>query len=273
MRDRQQRALLHRAEDDGRARRAHCGDGAEAVAEQTAEVFGIAATHFHQVAVLAGDVVDLQDLGDLGQKLAGVGRADALVDPNEDEGEQTQPEGVRIETGLVAAQDPAGLELAQALEHRRGRHVDLAGDLGVGHASVFLNDLQYLCVYVIDCSAKHDFWRIMPRRRCVKRGLTAHRAGLRGVSVGTPAEVRCGPTIPTMPSIPAVPASAALDGLPLLHPTAPSWAALAAGDLRTFLSDHAVCEQQAALSAMALIGQYPDDPELVDRMSALAAEE
>src|SRR4029079_19494127 len=101
---------------------------------------------------------------------------------DEDEGEQTQPEGVRIETGLVAAQDAAGLELAQALEHRRGRHVDLAGDLSVGHTSILLNDLQYLCICVIDCSAKHDFHRIMPHCRCVKRGVTTHRAGLRGVS-------------------------------------------------------------------------------------------
>lgn len=68
-------------------------------------------------------------------------------------------------------------------------------------------------------------------------------------------------------------ATPALDGLPLLGPTPAAWASLAAGDLRAFLSDHAVCEQQAALSAMALMGQYPNDPELVDRMSALAAEE
>jgi tRNA-(ms[2]io[6]A)-hydroxylase len=61
--------------------------------------------------------------------------------------------------------------------------------------------------------------------------------------------------------------------LPLLSRTPETWAPLAAADLRAFLSDHAVCEQQAALSAMALIGQYPDDPELVERMSALAAEE
>jgi len=70
-----------------------------------------------------------------------------------------------------------------------------------------------------------------------------------------------------------VPPPAALDGLPLLCATPAAWARLAASDLRAFLSDHAVCEQQAALSAMALIGQYPDDPELVERMSALAAEE
>jgi tRNA-(ms[2]io[6]A)-hydroxylase len=76
-----------------------------------------------------------------------------------------------------------------------------------------------------------------------------------------------------MSSSVSAPRSAALDELPLLRATPAAWAGLAAADLRTFLSDHAVCEQQAALSAMALIGQYPNDPELVERMSALAAEE
>ena len=38
--------------------------------------------------------------------------------------------------------------------------------------------------------------------------------------------------------------------LPLLSRT--SWAELAAQNLPIFLSDHAVCEQQAALSALAL---------------------
>jgi tRNA-(ms[2]io[6]A)-hydroxylase len=64
-----------------------------------------------------------------------------------------------------------------------------------------------------------------------------------------------------------------LADLPLLAATPPNWPALAAANLPVFLSDHAVCEQQAALSALSLIGQYPGDPELVERMSALAAEE
>jgi len=37
------------------------------------------------------------------------------------------------------------------------------------------------------------------------------------------------------------PPAAALDGLPLLCSTPAAWAALAAADLRAFLSDHAVC--------------------------------
>ncbi len=65
----------------------------------------------------------------------------------------------------------------------------------------------------------------------------------------------------------------AIESLPLLSTTPPSWAHLAAENLPVFLADHAVCEQQAALAALALVGHYPDDAALVDRMTALAAEE
>lgn len=61
--------------------------------------------------------------------------------------------------------------------------------------------------------------------------------------------------------------------LPLLSETPGTWGELAAANLPVFLSDHAVCEQQAALSALALVGWYPEDAELVEAMSALAAEE
>ena len=63
------------------------------------------------------------------------------------------------------------------------------------------------------------------------------------------------------------------DELPLLSVTPRSWANVAAAALDVFLADHAVCEQQAALNALSLIGQYPGDEELVERMSSLAAEE
>ena len=61
--------------------------------------------------------------------------------------------------------------------------------------------------------------------------------------------------------------------LPLLTATPASWAELAAAHLDTFLADHAVCEQQAALFGLSLVGHYPADDELVERMGALAAEE
>jgi len=62
-------------------------------------------------------------------------------------------------------------------------------------------------------------------------------------------------------------------GLPLLSRTPRDWAELAASRLDLFLPDHAMCEQQAALSALDLVAHYPEDDELVERMSALAAEE
>jgi tRNA-(ms[2]io[6]A)-hydroxylase len=61
--------------------------------------------------------------------------------------------------------------------------------------------------------------------------------------------------------------------LPLRRPTAPSWGELAAANLPIFLADHAICEQQAALFGLSLVGHYPEDRELVVHMSALAAEE
>jgi len=61
--------------------------------------------------------------------------------------------------------------------------------------------------------------------------------------------------------------------LPLLCRTPAAWAELAAQEIGDFLADHAVCEQAAALAALNLVAHYPEDAELVDRMSALAAEE
>ncbi|MCP3979865.1 MAG: hypothetical protein GY716_11200 [bacterium] len=61
--------------------------------------------------------------------------------------------------------------------------------------------------------------------------------------------------------------------LPLLSATPAAWAGLATDRLPEFLADHAVCEQQAALYALNLVAHYPDDQELVERMSSLAIEE
>ena len=57
--------------------------------------------------------------------------------------------------------------------------------------------------------------------------------------------------------------------------TPESWAALVmdAKNLPAFVADHAVCELQASLQALTLVGAYPRNAALVDRLSALAAEE
>jgi tRNA 2-(methylsulfanyl)-N6-isopentenyladenosine37 hydroxylase len=53
----------------------------------------------------------------------------------------------------------------------------------------------------------------------------------------------------------------------------PAWLHAALADVDAVLVDHAHCEHKAAVTALAFVSRYPDDPVLVERLSALAAEE
>jgi tRNA-(ms[2]io[6]A)-hydroxylase len=61
--------------------------------------------------------------------------------------------------------------------------------------------------------------------------------------------------------------------LGLKLPTDPRWANIAEKHVDEILTDHAYCEQKAASYAISLIVTYPEYPELVEAMSALAREE
>lgn len=74
-------------------------------------------------------------------------------------------------------------------------------------------------------------------------------------------------------AVPDLPWTDPLDGLPLVRGTDPRWVDVALAQLDALLVDHALCEQKAASAALALIGRFPDRPELVRPMLALAHEE
>lgn len=61
--------------------------------------------------------------------------------------------------------------------------------------------------------------------------------------------------------------------LGLKLPTDPRWADIAQKNLKEILIDHAFCEQKAASTAISLIVTYPEYPDLVNEMVALAREE
>ncbi len=61
--------------------------------------------------------------------------------------------------------------------------------------------------------------------------------------------------------------------LGLKLPTDPRWANIAEKNVEEILTDHAYCEQKAASTAISLIVGYPEYPELVEAMAALAREE
>ena len=61
--------------------------------------------------------------------------------------------------------------------------------------------------------------------------------------------------------------------LGLKLPTDPRWVNIVEKNIEEILIDHAYCEQKAASTAISLIVTYPEYPELVTAMTALAREE
>ncbi|WP_242344687.1 tRNA isopentenyl-2-thiomethyl-A-37 hydroxylase MiaE [Anaeromyxobacter terrae] len=55
--------------------------------------------------------------------------------------------------------------------------------------------------------------------------------------------------------------------------TDPRWLDLARADLPAILADHAHCEKKAAASAVKLVAEHPDRPDLVRAVARLAQEE
>jgi tRNA-(ms[2]io[6]A)-hydroxylase len=61
--------------------------------------------------------------------------------------------------------------------------------------------------------------------------------------------------------------------LGLKLPTDPRWVDLAGKSLEDILTDHAYCEQKAALSCISLIQRYSDKEKLVNELSPIVTEE
>src|ERR1041385_5133372 len=55
--------------------------------------------------------------------------------------------------------------------------------------------------------------------------------------------------------------------------TDPRWVNIAESNIEEILTDHAYCEQKAASNAISIIVNFPEYPELVERMIAIAREE
>jgi RNA polymerase sigma-70 factor, ECF subfamily len=67
-----------------------------------------------------------------------------LVGANEDEGGEPEAEHSRVDARLVAGDDASLLELANAIEDRRGSHAESSRDLGICHTAVGLEQLEDL---------------------------------------------------------------------------------------------------------------------------------
>ncbi len=61
--------------------------------------------------------------------------------------------------------------------------------------------------------------------------------------------------------------------LGLKLPTDPRWAEMTKASLEEILTDHAYCEQKAASTCISIITQFPNFPQIVEKLSPLVTEE
>ena len=87
-RNRDSGILFDGLENDGGPRRGDSRNRTDLLAKQLTQMLGVAGPHLQEVTVLAGDVMHLQNLGELGNGVRDRGLQDMLGGPNRDECEQ-----------------------------------------------------------------------------------------------------------------------------------------------------------------------------------------
>src|SRR3954447_6421884 len=101
------------------------------------EVLDVAHVRLHEVAVLAGDAVALDDLGRALGELRHLAYL-AWRGPDPDDHPERQTERARVDLGAVALDHAGLLEPRQALGHRRRGKPDAATQLRERQAGIFL---------------------------------------------------------------------------------------------------------------------------------------
>lgn len=121
----------------------------------------IARANFDQIAVLAGDMVDLEHLSAVREQSAHVVVPEWFLTPDRDEGERPLVDDVRIDLRRIAFDDTASFELPDPFKDGRRRQPDVAGDIGLGFPGVCLKNLGNTEVYCVDYSASSHNERII----------------------------------------------------------------------------------------------------------------
>ena len=97
-------------------------------------------------------MVDLQNLGALGERLRDVIVCIDFVAAHRDKRQERECERLGIDQGTVSAYDTPGLELSDSLHNRRRRQPDVPGNFGLGLPGVGLEELEDPEVERIDVS-------------------------------------------------------------------------------------------------------------------------
>src|SRR5262245_55525500 len=143
---RQSSGFFDGREHDGRSSRPHRADRADLLPQKPPQVRGVLRPDLQEIAILAGDIVQLLHLGQRRQLASRPMTPDPVVGPHKDEGGQAQTDRGRVDANLVAQDDALLLQLRKALEDRRRNQADASSDFGVRRPRVLLEQLEDLQV-------------------------------------------------------------------------------------------------------------------------------
>src|SRR5262249_9182484 len=104
--------------------------------------------------VLAGHVVALEDVRQRDHLALEVADPRRVADDHADEGGDVEADPAAVDDRPVAAHDPGGLELLQALEHGRRAEPDLLSATHERRATVLLYELEDMEVDVVQLDAR-----------------------------------------------------------------------------------------------------------------------
>lgn len=124
-------------------------------------MLGIACANFDEIAVIAGDMVDLEDLGAVGEQTAHVVVPERFLAPDRDEGKHPLIDNVRINLRRIAFDDPPSFELPDPFKDGGRCQPDVPGDVGLGFPGVCLKNLGNAEVNSVDYSANGHNIRII----------------------------------------------------------------------------------------------------------------
>src|SRR5690348_9957871 len=91
--------------------------------------------------------------GDPGEERSGLRVTDAILAAHEDEGRRSQPDGLRVHARLVPVDNVPLLELADTIVDCGWRHPQAAGDLGVCHPCIALQEADDLSIGLVEGTA------------------------------------------------------------------------------------------------------------------------
>ncbi len=109
-------------------------------------MLGIARADFEQQAVIAGDVMNLEDLGNGRERLRDARFAGPVGRAQGHKSQQPLIERFRIEMCRIVADHAASFELAEPLENSRWRKAHNPCDLSLRNPGVVLEEVEYLQV-------------------------------------------------------------------------------------------------------------------------------